>query len=159
MGIAAPDPGGLTLTSPAFVDGGTLDPTYTCDGQNVPPPLSISGIPDGTAELAIVVTDDDAADFVHWVIAGLPPTTTTIEPGLVPPGAVTAITDSGVDGWDGPCPPPGDAAHRYAFTVYAADQPIGLASGLDGDQAIGIIEAASSASGVLTATYASPADG
>ncbi len=159
VGIAAPDPGGLTLTSPAFVDGGALDPSFTCDGQNVPPPLSITGIPAETAELAIVVTDRDAADFVHWVVAGLPPTITTIESGLIPAGAVTAITDSDVDGWDGPCPPAGDAAHHYDFTVYAATEPIGLAAGLQGREAIGIIERAAVASGVLTATYASPAEG
>ena len=159
VGIAAPDPGGLTLTSPAFVDGGTLDASFTCDGQNVPPPLSVTGIPAGTTELAIVVTDEDAAGFVHWVVAGLPPTVTTIESGLVPPGAVTAITDSGVDGWDGPCPPPGDAPHRYDFSVYASAESIGLAPGLQGRKAIGIIEEAATTSDVLTATYGSPEEG
>lgn len=143
---------GLLLTSPAFTEGGLLDPAFTCDGVDVPPPLEISGIPAGAAELAIVVTDrEDGA--VHWVISGLSPTVTRIESGVVPPNAVTARTDDGVEGWQGPCPPAGDQPHAYEFVVYAAAEPIGLTRGLEGRRAIGVIEEAAIASDVLVAFY------
>lgn len=148
----------LTLTSPAFDDGAPIDVTFTCDGINVPPPLEIAGVPDGTADLAIAVTDD-ADGYVHWVLTGLAPTVTSIEPGLIPPGAVTAVTDSGTDGWDGPCPPLGDAPHSYIFTVYAMAEPLGLAAGVDGREAIALVQRAALASDVLTATYVRPAGG
>ena len=147
--------GGLTLTSPAFVDGAALDEDFTCDGANVPPPLVIGDVPQGTAELAIVVTDRDAGGFVHWAVAGLPPAVTALESGLIPPEAIPARTDSGVEGWDGPCPPPGDDAHTYDFVVYATLEPIGLSPGVDGRDAVTLIEKAAVASGAITATYAS----
>jgi Raf kinase inhibitor-like YbhB/YbcL family protein len=144
---------GLVLTSPAFTDGGILDPAFTCDGIDVPPPLEVSGVPATAAELAIVVTDRDADGFVHWVIAGLSPSVTRIESGVLPPAAVTARSDGGVQGWQGPCPPDGDAPHAYELVVYAAAEPIGLDAGLDGRQAISIIEGAAIASDVLTVFY------
>ncbi len=147
------DPAAITLSSPAFADGGLIDSTFTCDGLDVPPPLTIAGVPDGVAELAIVVTDRDADGYVHWVLAGLAPDTRTLEPGLIPTGTVSALTDSGVDGWEGPCPPADDAAHTYDFVVHAMREPIGLAAGLTGRDAIALIEDASDASDLFVATY------
>ena len=155
----APDVGvedGLTLSSPAFTDGDFLDPSFTCDGIDVPPPLAISGIPPAAAELAIVVTDRDAAGFVHWAIAGLAPSITKLESGVVPPDAVTARNSSGVEGWSGPCPP-GDEPHAYEFVVYAVAEPLGLTPGLDGRQAIDLIQQAAIASDVLVVFYGSSA--
>ena len=149
----AAGPIGLTLSSPAFAEGEILDDTFTCEGLDVPPPLSISQVPPGAAEIAIVVTDRDADAYVHWVIAGIPPTVTALEAGLIPSQAVTARTTSGIDGWEGPCPPVGDAAHTYDFTVYVAAEPIGLAPDLDGDDAIAVIERAAIASDVLSVIY------
>lgn len=147
------EPAELSLSSSAFADGGALDPTFTCDGLNVPPPLTITGLRSGIAEVAVVVTDRDLG-LIHWVLAGLPPTVTVLEPGLIPPEAVTARTSSDVDGWDGPCPPEGDAPHTYAFTVYSMVERVGLAPGLDGPDAVAIIERAAVDSATLTATYA-----
>lgn len=147
----------ITLSSPAFGEGGLLDPTYTCEGDNVPPPLVVNGVPPDTAELAIVVTD--AGGFVHWAVAGIPPTVTTLESGLLPPEAVVARSDGGVEGWDGPCPPPGGGPHPYDFTVHATIEPIGLSPGLAGRDAVARIEEASVASDTLVATYASDSPG
>jgi Raf kinase inhibitor-like YbhB/YbcL family protein len=144
---------GLLLTSPAFTEGGILDPAFTCDGVDVPPPLEITGVPASAAELAIVVTDRDADGFVHWVIAGLSPSITRIESGVLPPAAVTARSDGGGSGWQGPCPPDGDDPHAYEFVVYAAAEPIGMTPDLDGRQAIGLIEDAAIASDVLVGFY------
>lgn len=145
---------GLNLSSPSFEGGELLDPDFTCDGLNVPPPLVIAGTPPGAAELAITMVDRTAGGFVHWVISALSPTTTQIESGVIPPEAVTARTDSGVDGWDGPCPPVGDDPHEYVFSVYALAEPIGLAPGLDGREAIALIEQAAISSTRLVGRYA-----
>jgi Raf kinase inhibitor-like YbhB/YbcL family protein len=143
----------LTLTSPAFADGATLDPVHSCDGADVPPALTITGVPPGAAELALTVTDLDAGGYVHWVIAGIPPTITVLEPGLLPPEAVAAVNDAGEAGWTGPCPREGDGPNTYELTVHATYEPIGLAPGTDGRAALDLIRSASVASDVLTATY------
>lgn len=143
----------LTLTSPVFEDGAPLDPDFTCDGLDVPPPLIVSGVPQGTAELAIVMRDLDADGYVHWVVAGIPSVTRRIETGVLPPGAVVAENDAGIAGWSGPCPPPGDPQHRYEFTVYATAEPIGLVADQPADQAVATIEAAAVASDSIVAVY------
>ncbi|MDZ7675858.1 MAG: YbhB/YbcL family Raf kinase inhibitor-like protein [Acidimicrobiales bacterium] len=143
---------GLALASTAFADGGFLDAEFTCEGTNVPPPLTIRGVPAAAAEVAIVVLDRDAEGFVHWVVTGIDPAIGRLDGGA-PPGAIAARTDSGVEGWDGPCPPRDDGPHDYVFTVYAAAEPIGLAAGLDGRDAIPLIEAAAVASDSITARY------
>lgn len=150
---------GLTLESPAFDEGGFIDPSSTCHGVNVPPTLLISGVPAAAAELAVTVIDADADGFVHWVLTGLDPGITRLEAGLIPPEARTARTDSGVEGWDGPCPPAGDDPHAYHFTVYALPEPIGLAPGTTGREAIGLIEQAAIESDTLVGFYASPESG
>ena len=146
---------GLRLTSPDVIEGEPLDPRFTCEGLNVVPELLVSGVPPAAAELAVAVVDLDADGFVHWVVAGLPPTTTRLAAGELPPGAVFGRTDSGVSGWDGPCPPPGDEPHRYEFRLYVAAEPLGLTPGLDGREAIAAIEAAAIDVTRLTAQYGS----
>lgn len=149
----------LTLESPAFEEGGFIDPSSTCHGVNVPPTLLISGVPPAAAELAVTVTDADADGFVHWVLTGLDPGVARLEAGLIPTDAQTARTDSGVDGWDGPCPPEGDAPHAYHFAVHALPEPIGLAPETTGREAIGLIEQSAFESDTIVGFYASPATG
>jgi hypothetical protein len=150
----ADDVTGLRVTSPDVVEGGALDPAFTCDGAGLAPLLVVSGAPPAAAELAVAVVDLDAADFVHLVVAGLPSTTAQVDPNQPPDGAVLGRTDSDVLGWDAPCPPPGDAAHRYEIRLYAAAEPLGLAPGLPGHEAIGMIEAAAIDVARLGFTYA-----
>ncbi|WP_208028424.1 YbhB/YbcL family Raf kinase inhibitor-like protein [Rhabdothermincola sediminis] len=144
----------FALTTDAWAPGAVIPERYTCDGTNVSPPLVISQIPPGTAELAIVVTDADANDFVHWVLAGIPPSTTAIEEGTVPSGAVQASTSARTVGWFGPCPPPG-STHHYDFVLYALAAPSGVVEGQDPARAIDIIERAPQAAppAVMTGTY------
>lgn len=160
----APQPGftsgdGLTLVSPSFASGAPLAADFTCDGLDVPPPLQVSGVPGTAAELAVAVTDRSADGYVHWVLTGLPTTVTAIEPGVVPPEATAAVTDGGILGWEGPCPPEGDGPHEYGFVVYALSEPLGLAPGTTGRDAIPLIEQSAIASSVLVGTYARPATG
>jgi Raf kinase inhibitor-like YbhB/YbcL family protein len=115
----------MQLSSPSFVQRGEIPVDYTCKGENVSPPLQWAGVPTGAKELAITVTDADANGFVHWVIAGLPPSLTAFGRGAVPEGSVQTKNDAGTVGWTGPCQPAGPA-HHYTFTLYALDGPSGV---------------------------------
>jgi Raf kinase inhibitor-like YbhB/YbcL family protein len=118
----------LKITSPAFADGDEIPRKYTCEGEDVSPPLTFSGVPDGTASLVLIVDDPDAPDpkapkrtYVHWVLFDLPPETTEIIEGMValPIGTKSGLNDWKRTGYGGPCPPIG--RHRYFFKLYALD--------------------------------------
>ena len=143
----------LTLSSTAFVDGGFLDPAFTCDGVDVSPPLEVTGVPPTAVELAVVMVDTSADRRVHWVLTGLPASLTRIESGLIPPEARSARGDGGIEGWEGPCPPEGEDAHAYEFVVHALAEPAGLAPGIDGRQAIELLEQVSIGSDSLVGFY------
>ncbi len=100
-----------------------IPPKYTCDGIDVSPPLEWSvGNPDQVAEFAIVVTDPDAHDFTHWVVARIPGTDTGLDEGAGDPNAGNGLLQGqngfGSIGWRGPCPPAG-STHHYHFALYA----------------------------------------
>lgn len=145
----------LRLTSPAFENGAAIPTDFTCVGEDVSPPLAWTGVPAGTAELAVVVRDPDADGFVHWVIAGLSPDLGGVARGNPPSQAVEELNDFGRQGWSGPCPPSG--THNYDFNIYALAEPSGLAAGADGAQAAEQLEAATVlASAALSGTAAAP---
>jgi Raf kinase inhibitor-like YbhB/YbcL family protein len=92
----------LKITSPAFADDGEIPRKYTCEGEDVSPPLAFSGVPDGAASLVLIVDDPDAPDpkapkmtYVHWVLFDLPPDTTEIIEGMValPIGTKSGLND------------------------------------------------------------------
>ena len=118
----------MELRSPVFEHGGKIPPKYTCDGRDVSPPLTVSGVPEGTKALALVMDDPDApaGTWDHWVVWNIPPETSGIPEGTEPAG-VQGITDFGVPGYGGPCPPSG--THRYQFRVCALDGELDLAEG------------------------------
>lgn len=104
-----------------------------CTGQNISPALMWTSPPAGTMSYGITVYDPDAptgSGWWHWMVYDIPATTTSIpagagnagKPGL-PAGAQQGMTDFGAKGWGGPCPPAGDKAHRYVFTVFALKVP------------------------------------
>jgi Raf kinase inhibitor-like YbhB/YbcL family protein len=115
----------MNLTSSSFADGERIPEKYTCEGQDVSPPLSWDDVPDDTTEFALTCEDPDAPGrtFVHWVMWGIDPTLIGLEEGRVPSGARLGRNDFGRAGYGGPCPPPGDEPHRYRFTLYALDVP------------------------------------
>jgi Raf kinase inhibitor-like YbhB/YbcL family protein len=102
---------------------------FGCTGENVSPSLTWSSAPAGTKSFAITVYDPDAptgSGWWHWMLYDIPPTVTSLAAGAgapgkapLPSGAKLGMTDFGVKGWGGPCPPQGDKAHRYVFTVFA----------------------------------------
>jgi Raf kinase inhibitor-like YbhB/YbcL family protein len=145
----------LRLTSPAFENGAAIPTDFTCVGEDVSPPLAWTGVPAGTAELAVVVRDPDADGFVHWVIAGLSPDLGGVARGNPPSQAVEELNDFGRQGWSGPCPPSG--THNYDFRIYALAEPSGLAAGADGARAAEQLESATVlASAALSGTAAAP---
>ena len=120
-----------SVTSAAFTDGGAIPSRHTCDGEDISPPLAWSGMPDGTAAVAILVTDPDAHDFVHWAAADIPPGDGTGGLAEGSSGSAAAGVEGrngfGGVGWGGPCPPSGE--HRYVFEVVALSDTLGLEPG------------------------------
>lgn len=140
-------PATLTVTSPAFDEGGSIPSRFTCDDADVPPPLAWSGAPDGTTGYALIVDDPDARGWIHWAVADLE--VTQLTDGET--GGVEGRNDFGRPGWGGPCPPSG--THRYAFSVYALSEPLGLSAGFTADELRAAMAGRVLAEGRLTATY------
>jgi Raf kinase inhibitor-like YbhB/YbcL family protein len=122
----------LTLKSIAFGSGETIPSKYTCDGENINPPLSISGVPEGTVSLALIMDDPDIPQqfkddrgidsFDHWAVYNISPELTNITEGVEPEGSV-GENGRGDTGYTGPCPPPEfePTEHRYFFKLYVLD--------------------------------------
>jgi len=120
----------LKLTSTAFAEGAAIPSQYTCEGNNLSPPLSWSGAPANTRSFALIVDDPDAPDpkapkftWVHWVLYNIPVSATGL-PENVGSAGLPAGTGEGLSGWkqtgyNGPCPPIG--RHRYFHKLYALD--------------------------------------
>lgn len=119
----------LALASPSFQQQGHIPAKYTCDGENISPPLTISGVPQEAKALALIVHDPDApgGNWDHWLLWNIPPETAQLEEGRVPAGAVAGMNDFKQQAYGGPCPPSG--THRYIFTLYALDNPLTLSAG------------------------------
>jgi Raf kinase inhibitor-like YbhB/YbcL family protein len=118
----------MKITSSAFPDGRQIPTKYTCEGEDVSPPLSWSDVPPGAKSLALIVDDPDAPDpaapkmtWVHWVLYDIPPTVAGLPEAVksLPPGTREGLNDWQRTGYGGPCPPVG--RHRYFFKLYALD--------------------------------------
>jgi Raf kinase inhibitor-like YbhB/YbcL family protein len=112
----------VKIESSAFSEGDTVPVEFTCDGDNVSPPLTWSEVPDDAAELRLSLTDPDAprGTFTHWSVRGIDPSSSEVGRGTVPAGGTEERNSFGEAGYGGPCPPSG-APHRYVFTVEAVD--------------------------------------
>ena len=120
----------LQLKSSAFANQSSIPSLYTCEGEDISPPLTWSGVPDRTKSLVLIVDDPDAPDpaapkttWVHWVLYNIPPTSA----GLPEGAALASDTRGGLNDWKrtaygGPCPPIG--RHRYFFKLYALDETL-----------------------------------
>ena len=127
---------GLNLTSPEIAPGATIQNEqvyrgFGCNGTNISPELRWSGAPSETKSFAVTLYDPDAptgSGWWHWVIVNIPQNSTFLprnsgdpKMGLAPPGTIQIRTDFGTAAYGGPCPPQGDKAHRFVFTVFAVD--------------------------------------
>ncbi len=120
--------GNMRLESTVFQSNQNIPSKYTCDGDDINPPLAISDVPEGAKSLVLIVDDPDApaGDWVHWTLWNIDPNTSEIAENTVPSGAVEGTTDFGKTGWGGPCPPSG--THHYQFKLYALDTQLSLGS-------------------------------
>lgn len=123
----------MHVESSAFKHSQPIPRKYTCEGEDVSPPLTFNNLPPGTKSLALVVDDPDAprGTFDHWIVWNIPPTKVLLEEG----GKVSKQGKNhfGELRYRGPCPPPGKP-HRYFFKVYALDTVIDLEQGSSKEQ-------------------------
>lgn len=122
----------MQLTSSAFEHGQSIAPKYTCEGENLSPPLKIQNVPLGAKSLVLICDDPDAATdphgpghtFDHWLVWNIPPVAMTVAEGSVPRDAAEGKNSLGRKGYTGPCPPTGE--HRYFSRLYAIDTELTL---------------------------------
>ena len=146
---------GIKLTSTAFSAGSAIPAKYTCDDQNISPPLAFADIPTGAQSLVLICDDPDAPDFIHWVLFNLPTDEDLSEDAgsstILTNGAIHGINDFGTSDYGGPCPPSG--THRYYFKVYALDNTLSLTSGASRSQVLSAMSGHVISQGQLMGTY------
>ena len=148
----------IRVASSAFDNEGMIPAKYTCDGEDVSPPLSWEGIPEGTKSIALVSDDPDApmGTWVHWVMYNIPAAGREL-PENVPSdevlenGARQGITDFRKIGYGGPCPPSG--THRYYFKLYALDTELELKPGAAKAELLGAMKGHILAEGQMMGKY------
>ncbi len=124
----------MHLYSPEFLTGTSIPFKYTCDGENISPPLTWDDPPPEAQSFALIVRDRDAPGgvFTHWVLYNLPADKRELPAGLprqesLPEGIHQGKNDFDQVGFGGPCPPQG--THRYFFKLYALDASLDVAPG------------------------------
>lgn len=132
---AQPTTGDFQVTSPAFDHEGPIPTQYTCDGEDISPPLEWTTPPAGTATLALIADDPDApgGTWVHWVLYNIPAQTNGLPEGVpggpeLADGSRHGINSGRKTAYSGPCPPGG--THRYYFKLYALDTTLELDAGV-----------------------------
>lgn len=117
----------MKISSPEFAHNQLIPKKFTCEGEDVNPPLVIEDVPAKAKSLALIMDDPDAplGTWVHWVVFNLP-VISRIEENSIP--GKQGITNSGSKEYHGPCPPSG--THRYYFKVYALDRMLDLKEGI-----------------------------
>ncbi len=116
----------MKLESPAFENNNYMPSKYTCDGENISPPLKITGEPKDVKSYALVVDDPDALSglWIHWVVWNISPDFHWTPEGVIPLEGIEGETNYGRPGYGGPCPPTG--AHRYHFRIFALNKMLEL---------------------------------
>jgi len=148
----------VKVSCAAFKEEGMIPGKYTCDEDDVSPPLAWDSIPEGTKMLALICDDPDApmGTWVHWVLFNLPGDISDL-PENIPPerelesGAKQGTNDFGRIGYGGPCPPGG--THRYYFKLYALDAELDLEAGAKKPQLLEAMEGHILAEGQLMGKY------
>ena len=146
----------IEFSTPDFKDGAAIPKANTCDGAGKPPTIVWRGVPAGSVELVLVVEDPDAPDgtFTHWTAWGIAASTGagSAPDGRFPAGVKEGQNSAGTDGWTPPCPPEGEDAHRYEFTLYALDKGLTLEPGASPDEVKATLKGALGR-GTFTGTY------
>jgi hypothetical protein len=153
------------ISSSAFPRGGSIPARYTCDGDDVSPPLAWNDVPEGTRSLVLIVDDPDAPDpaapkmtWVHWVLYNLPADSTGLPEGVapadLPSGTEEGLNDWKRTGYGGPCPPIG--RHRYFFKLYALKVVLPFTDPLTKAELLEAMEGQVLDEAVLMGTYQRP---
>ncbi len=149
----------IKITSKAFEEGGMIPDKYSCEGDNVSPPLVWTSVPEGTKSIALICDDPDApmGTWVHWVLFNLPPAGRELSENVLPQrelknGARQGTNDFRKIGYGGPCPPPG-SAHRYYFKLYALNMVVNLGPGTSKSQLVEAMKGHILAEGQLMGKY------
>jgi Raf kinase inhibitor-like YbhB/YbcL family protein len=130
----------MHLYSSEFLTGTSIPYRYTCDGENLSPPLNWADPPAEARSFTLIVRDRDAPNqFTHWVLYNLPADLRELPAGLpqretLPNGGQQGKNDFDQIGFGGPCPPQG--THRYFFKLYALDQPLDVAAGASEEEVL-----------------------
>ncbi|MDP3804652.1 MAG: YbhB/YbcL family Raf kinase inhibitor-like protein [Candidatus Omnitrophota bacterium] len=148
----------IDVTSSAFKDGGMIPGKYTCDGEEISPPIAWANLPAGAKSFALISDDPDApgGDWVHWVMFNIPPETEGLpenipSDGKLDNGAIQGMHDGGGIGYGSPCPPSG--THRYYFKIYALDKMLDLRRGTTKRELLKAMEGHILAQGELMGRY------
>ncbi|HVL87938.1 MAG TPA: YbhB/YbcL family Raf kinase inhibitor-like protein [Candidatus Thermoplasmatota archaeon] len=145
----------IVVASSAFEEGASIPARYTCQGDDVSPPLSFRNVPGAARALALVMDDPDApgGTFTHWLAWNIPATKAAIAGDEdLSRFARLGANDFGKIGYGGPCPPSG--THRYVFKVYATRELLDLPTGASRDALLEALEGRVLARGELVGTYA-----
>jgi hypothetical protein len=149
----------MKLTSSAFENDETIPTKYTCEGDNVSPPLSWEGVPEEAKVLALVVDDPDARGiFTHWVIYNLPVTPAGLDEDAslsdrLSEGLREGFNDFGNQGYGGPCPPRGNPPHRYKFRLFALSKELDFRGRVTREQLMDAMEGKILDETILTGRY------
>lgn len=150
--------GAIKLTSEAFADNGMMPPKYTCDGDNVSPPLKWEGVPEKAKMLALIADDPDAPNgtWTHWLLFNLSASAKELPENIPPENQPASVATHGTNdfkklGYGGPCPPSG--THRYFFKLYALDVELKLDAGATKDELLKAMEGHVLAEGQLVGKY------
>lgn len=153
----------ITIESSVFGSGQSIPTRYTGEGEDGSPPLTWTGVPQSTQELALICDDPDAPTpqpWVHWVICKIPASATDLPEDVekvskpdTPCGAVQGINSWERVGYGGPMPPPGHGVHHYHFTLYALDTQLEATTGLDKEALLKAMSGHIIAQGKLTGLY------
>jgi Raf kinase inhibitor-like YbhB/YbcL family protein len=148
----------LEISSPVFSEGKMIPTRYTCDGPDVSPELSWSGVPEAAKSLALICDDPDApmGTWVHWVLFNIPSSANGLTAEMpsdasLANGARHGTNDFRRLGYGGPCPPGG--THRYFFKLYALDAELDLESGITKAELLEAMQGHILAEGQLMGTY------
>lgn len=121
----------MKIVSSAFEHNQNIPKKYTCDGENINPPLRFVDVPSTAKSLVLIVDDPDAPNgtFDHWVVFNINPKTTIVSENSTPDNGVVGNSSIGSSKWVSPCPPLG--THRYFFKLYALDIILDIRQSLD----------------------------
>jgi len=149
----------IQLSTSAFTEGAPIPAKYTCDGDDVSPPLKWSGVPQGARSIALICDDPDApvGIWVHWVLYNIPSTVAELAEGVPTTEAISGGARQGINdfkriGYGGPCPPRGNP-HRYYFKLYVLDIELSLKPRATKKDVVSAIQGHILAEGQLMGTY------